>query len=300
MGENNHASDDQALDDYLNGDDALSQLYAEQNKEKTPPELDQVIRSAATGKAGKRQKSDSSPRRSRAWFKPLAAVATVVLGLALTLDLLQDQAVVPVEKSVQYNAPAASENSVQPQIREQPAVTADAPKTRPSKASDADKASRPEAIAPGSAAESEPVVPDQVPEPAAPARREQASKSTSQAQAQQPPQPAPAPETQPSPQAPSEPVTPDQNNSAAPSARAQDRDLSERDLILPDNPPAAAQQSAAKPEPEYRESAQSWIRHIVFLADTDQTAQAVSELRGFREKHPNAAIPAELQDLERR
>lgn len=324
---------DPALKTYLAGDDLLSQLYAEQSTERTPPELDQSVFAAAGNVSQKKpaktasknvekssgRNAEKKPRAADKnktttskpnWIKRLVIAAAIIIGLALILDLLQDQTLIraidtpPSEaaqddtdqigiKQIDIDNNSGTATNVPSTDLAASASTADIPEA--SAQADAKQTNRPEAIAPGSVdnvQDGEPVIPKQEPVQVAPAPEQQAE----------------ARETQSAP----EPSTPDPSRDLPTSANQQDLEQAQRqqsqrerspqpsqDLILPDNPSLAGPASQQTPEqaPEYRESPQSWIRHIIFLADTGDTALASSELRALKQKHPNTRLPAELQGL---
>lgn len=322
---------DPVLKTYLAGDDLISQLYAEQSTEQTPPELDQSVFAAADnapqkkpentvtkntkkrgGKKARREHSETdkkSPIASKPnWVKRLVIAAAIIIGLVLVLDLLQDQTLIrtvetpPSEATqtdadqsgvkqidIDTNSPTATHApTTDPQA---PAGNASAPQAAAQ--ADAKQTNRPEAIAPGgvdTVDDSEPVIPQQQPAQAAPTPEPQTAAPKTQ--------PAPKPSTPaPSRDLPAE-VDPQALEQAQPTQQER-APQSSQDLILPDNPSLAgpAPQQATEQTPEYRQSASSWIRHIIFLVDTGDTALASSELRAFRQKHPNTALPAELQGL---
>jgi hypothetical protein len=75
---------DRELESYLAGDSPLSRRYRAASRETPPPELDAAVLAAA------RTAVVRAPRRRARWQLPLAAAATVVLGVSLVSQLRFD------------------------------------------------------------------------------------------------------------------------------------------------------------------------------------------------------------------
>lgn len=75
---------DRELENYLAGDSPLSRRYRAASREVPPPELDAAVLAAA------RAAVVHAPRRRARWQLPLAAAATVVLGVSLVSQLRFD------------------------------------------------------------------------------------------------------------------------------------------------------------------------------------------------------------------
>jgi hypothetical protein len=75
---------DRELENYLAGDSPLSRRYRAASRETPPPELDAAVLAAA------RAAVVHAPRRRGRWQLPLAAAATVVLGVSLVSQLRFD------------------------------------------------------------------------------------------------------------------------------------------------------------------------------------------------------------------
>jgi hypothetical protein len=96
---NNDPQHDREFDDYLAGRHALSVRYLDASRETAPPELDAAILASA------RDAVAGAPRRrarSR-WRVPLAAAATMVLGVSLVSQLRDDA--LPEAVRTQADAP---------------------------------------------------------------------------------------------------------------------------------------------------------------------------------------------------
>lgn len=333
MSNSENKIDDRELEAYLAGDSEFSTLYAQQSQEQTPPDLDNFVvnaaRKPAAAEKSKAAKKSKSPRRPARWMQPVAAVATLVLGLALTLDLLQDQAIMPADKQPDFaetGQAAAEEFSLE--VQEKTVNSAAQPRPD-SERRQAGALQKPEA-------ETEAGSRRAAPAPALrtadrPEKLEPIAPQTSGDQAQllsdepvQAPVAQPVENTRPSPPAPAprqrEPQAAAQAK-APPFDRAPGPDKPESSSIPQDsgvqhkrddnqqnNTPAQtfSPEPVLEPElgsgprqaPEYRENPQTWLRHIVFLSDTGQREQAANEIREFRKRHPDITLPRELQALE--
>jgi hypothetical protein len=97
--------DDKTLDEYLQRDSAVSQHYRNLDADAVPPALDSaVLAQASEALRATNAKKKSSWTR---WSAPLALAATVVLGVAIVLEMGVDERVSVPSAQVEMTAPEA-------------------------------------------------------------------------------------------------------------------------------------------------------------------------------------------------
>jgi hypothetical protein len=125
--------DDKALDEYLQRDSAVSQHYRNLDADAVPPALDSaVLAQASEALRGSNTKRKSAWTR---WSAPLALAATVVLGVAIVLEIGVDERIAVPSAQVEVTAgevPArdAATSAAIEQVTEEPrlfSVKPDAP-----------------------------------------------------------------------------------------------------------------------------------------------------------------------------
>lgn len=301
---------EQALENYLAGDSQLSRLYADHSPLQTPHALDARVAAAARSNPKVSKPRVKTTRRLRRWGQYLVAFGVLLLGLALAFDLLKDQAIIPADQqgSTATPQPAAPVPDQAARNTLNPSDTTEAIAPESDTSPREEPESKPEPKPERTTGTSD-TPPKQQPadKPAPVADTAQPSTAAEKAAPKPPvlaptttPSPAAAPKPEPTkPEAPeqeSAPVTPTKPAPApvpvAPEPAPEPATPSEPAQI----PPPQAQTQTPS-EPEYRETQKTWIRYIVFLQDTEQHEQAISELNMFRKRYPQASLPPELQDL---
>ncbi|HSO07065.1 MAG TPA: tetratricopeptide repeat protein [Pelomicrobium sp.] len=270
------------LDDYLEGESALTRAYRDAARAEPPPALDAEIRAAAANAV--------TTRRSglERWRVPLAVAAALVVSVTVAL-LVEREPPPPGAPPAadEYSAPpprapepkASEAEAPQPRDAEAPATAAGEARTKseaaaPMREQRAPAAQRPEGSAPPPATTAEPAAPSVQQGPPAAAA----------------PAPAPtAPKAVQEGAAPSAPMS-------APSGRAEEKafgDAAAESAKRQRAAPAASglAKEAPAPEPE------AWIERIRALAREGRTVEARDELRRFLRAYPDHPVPDDLAAL---
>jgi hypothetical protein len=123
--------DDKTFDEYLNRDSAVSQHYRNLDADHVPPALDSaVLAQASEALSAKTTKKRSAWTR---WSAPLALAATIVLGVAIVLEIGVDEKVAMPSAQVEMTAAEAPANDAATsaaidQVTEEPRLFAEQPK----------------------------------------------------------------------------------------------------------------------------------------------------------------------------
>lgn len=269
--------EDRELESWLEGRHPLGQAYREAAGESAPPDLDAAILRAARETAGATRPIRRRPR----WVQPLALAATLVLGVAVLLQL---------DRQAGDHLPQAIA----------PPPSGPAPVEAP----------REMAAAP--APEVADTVPPPPPTPREPETRMRRSVVAAESQASPPPaQPAPVVASKPAP-------APDVERKAMASAPgpayAPKPEMARREALAADLPMASPPRpAAAAPAPQALAGAAAsalsdaeqerlpvpeWIERIRARLQIGDEEGVRVLLREFREQHPQADLPADLQAFE--
>ena len=273
--------DDERLQEFLDGDSALSRAYRGGAREEPGAELDARILAHAhrqVGGASVKRRVAHSPF-ARHWSVPASLAAVLVLSVSVVV-LLPDPAGepgAPTDSTLEaggtervtgttLNAPEAEapgrtrlpgeSQGFADSLREQDSAEEHKPRTLQRSASEAKRQDKKEA---GKAAE----------------KREQSTDDRDAAAPGSNAEPAAAP-------------------SPAPSATSQEQ-------VQPPSRKGARQEAeeavAGLPPVEIRNDAQAWLRHIEALVAADQPQAARRNLRAFRSRYPDIALPPRLVPL---
>lgn len=109
----NNDKDEQALNDYLDGNSALSQRYRESGLVEPPSHLDEKILSAATQSTRHSAQNTKFVLRQPRWVKPvsIAAIITLSISLVVTMQQQTGKPLVP-ELADGFNGQVLSDGSV--------------------------------------------------------------------------------------------------------------------------------------------------------------------------------------------
>lgn len=263
---------------------AIDALYRAGADAEPPPALDRAILAAAQAElaTAHRERARRASPGWRRWLPATTAVAALVIGLGVTLRVMDEQ-----ERRFHEDAIGAAAPSVAvPVPRQAPAPPATAETDRLDKAKAAPVSQAPRAVAPERAV---PVASEAVAVPA-----EAAS---------MPPVEARKKELRP--EAPPALVRPE------PAARAEStlRDAAPRatgalDAAVPAPAQALRESSAGAARPAAKAAAsadiagpEAWLSRIRELKAAGRVAEAAQSLARLRERYPGVVIPADLADL---
>ena len=255
--------DDELLQEYLEGDSALSRLYRESADEQPGAELDARIRARAHNNLARDRRVAHSPF-ARNWMVPTSLAAVLVLSVSVVVLMPEPVEVPgPTDDGTAIATPEAMMNRDLPAkavgMEQQPAAES---AVAPAPAAKRRKQASDNGAGGGRAAEF-------APDARQPAKED--DKALGEARKEQPPgiQSLGADEAQSSPAA---PAALESASRAAPAAHPM--------------PP-----QAVRDEPD------AWLRFIESLLDEQNPDGAKSNLRAFRHRYPNHPLPASLVPL---
>lgn len=291
-------SDPHAKAGATGGAEALGTLYREAATAEPPPALDRTILAAAHAELAAARQQPASPAVPwwRRWLPATTALAALVLGLSLTLRVMDEQERRFREEGAGAAAPTAPAGapSTVPQAATDAAPAANTAKVKV----DAARRSAPVPAEPAVSAPASPVPAAPVAAPSAPAASGALAGSA---------EPAPA-------DARKKELRMDAAESAArpeSAARAESalRDAAPRAVgslekaapaqARPESVLGAARPAAKAVAPVEAAGPEAWLARIRELKAAGRLAEAAQSLARLRERHPGVAIPADLADLER-
>lgn len=265
---------------------AIDALYRAGADAEPPPALDRAILAAAQAElaTAHRERARRASPGWRRWLPATTAVAALVIGLGVTLRVMDEQ-----ERRFREDAAGAAVSSAVAPVPPVPAPPATAETDRLDKAKTAPAPQAPRAVAPERAV---PVASDAVAVPA-----EAASMPPVEARKKE-----------------LRPETPPALASPASAARAESalRDAAPRatgalDAAVPAPAQALRESSAGAARPAAKAAAsadvagpEAWLARIRELKAAGRVAEAAQSLARLRERYPGVAIPADLADLENR
>ncbi len=290
-------SDPHAKAGATGGAEALGTLYREAATAEPPPALDRTILAAAHAElAARQQRASPAVPWWRRWLPATTALAALVLGLSLTLRVMDEQERRFREEGAGAAAPTAP--SAAPSTVPQAATDA-APAANTAKAKvDAARRSSPVPAEPAVSVPTSPVPAAPVAAPSQPAASGALAGSA---------EPAPA-------DARKKELRMDTAESAARPEAAAHAESALRDAApravgglekaaptqaRPESALGAARPAAKAVAPVEAAGPEAWLARIRELKAAGRLAEAAQSLARLRERHPGVAIPADLADLER-